>query len=49
MRAGIPAMLEKLATLDGPLYLSLDLGVLDRPSPRASPIPSPAGSTPASW
>lgn len=43
MRAGIPAMLEKLATLEGPLYLSVDLDVLDPAFAPGISHPEPGG------
>lgn len=43
MRAGIPAMIEKLATLAGPLYLSLDLDVLDPAFAPGISHPEPGG------
>jgi arginase len=43
MRAGLPAMLEKLSTLAGPLYLSLDLDVLDPAFAPGISHPEPGG------
>lgn len=43
MRAGIPAMLEMLSTLTGPLYLSLDLDVLDPAFAPGISHPEPGG------
>lgn len=43
MRQGIAAMLEKIASLEGPLYLSLDLDVLDPAFAPGISHPEPGG------
>lgn len=43
MREGLPAMLAKMATLEGPLYLSVDLDVLDPAFAPGISHPEPGG------